>query len=425
MNYSLKRKDINIAFFSIKNRFIDKCIIDKENTELLPLPLKRLVKAGYKEEFVEIETDDYYLLNEEGCTLVDNWLSEREIPVNRFNYDMYIKKGSNPRKWLLENNGYSFNDCYWFESENEDLQWDCIKERFASLDFFYTVKDNNRIYKGQNSTLGGQLEKFWYKTHDDVMLCKKIDMQYDILAAREIIASLVYEKQQYGNFCKYNFVYNKNGDIIGCTCKAFTNENVELISSYDLLEEYNMTQTDDVWERIIELAANYGLDKKQTSDYLDMQTLVDYLITNRDRHERNIGFLRDANTLKLFHPAPIFDNGSSKSKEGEYPESLTNTTVNGLYTTELEHLQHVKNFDLLDLSKIPSRNEIEAIFNKCRGLTPIRKNFLLDMYEEKKDFLIHLQEQYRLGTDMCAYIEKCKECTKEVSEDIFDNLFNM
>ncbi len=162
MIYTLKRKDVNIAIFDIKNNNVDKCVIDKENVELLPLPLKRLVKEGYKEEFVDKE-EEYYLLNEDGCYLFDIWLSEREIPVNRFNYNSYIMKGYTPRKWLLENNGYSFNDCYWFESEDENLHWDDIKEKFNSLDSFYTVKESNQIYKGHNSTLGGQLEKFWYK----------------------------------------------------------------------------------------------------------------------------------------------------------------------------------------------------------------------------------------------------------------------
>lgn len=413
MNYTLKRKDVNIAVFSTQGQSIVNCIIDKMYEDFLPLPLKRLVKPGYKEEFVSAETDEYYEINEEGCFLIDEWFSNREIPVNRYNYSAYIKKGSNPRKWLFENNGYSFNDCYYIESEQEELSWNDIQNKLNSLDVYFSVKKDGHFYKGQNATLGGQLEKFWYKKDNEVMLCKKIDMQYDILIIREIIASLIYKKQNYENFCDYHFVYNRDGGIIGCSCKSFTNENTELITAYDLLAEYNMTQVDDVWEKIIELSVKYGANEQEISNYLDVQTLVDYLITNRDRHQNNIGFLRDVDTLEIIGPAPIYDNGSSKYMEGTYPEKVAYTTTNGLYLTELECLKHVHNFDILDISKLPSKEEIEKLLSLSKGLTIERKEYLLNMYTEKKTFLCHLQQQYQSGIDMQSYLEKYRQNENE------------
>lgn len=52
MNYTLKHKNRNIAIFSIQTKSVDQCIINKHTMSELPLPLKRLVKEGYKEEFV-------------------------------------------------------------------------------------------------------------------------------------------------------------------------------------------------------------------------------------------------------------------------------------------------------------------------------------------------------------------------------------
>jgi len=410
MLYTLKHKDINLAVFETLHKDITSCIINTQYLDSLPLPLKRLIKPGYDIEFIESKSEDnnYIILNEDGCILFDGWLSDREIPINRYNYDSYIQKDYSPRKWLLENNGYSFNDCYWIESEKENLTWKDIQDKFKSLDEFYTVKDNNHIYKGHNSTLGGQLEKFWYKKDQDIMLCKKIDMQYDILIAREIIASLIYRKQGYNNFCNYDFVYDKTNNIIGCICQCFTNENIEFVSAYDLLEEYNMTQLDNIWDKIVELASHYGLSKQETHNYLDIQTIVDFLISNRDRHQGNIGFLRNSETLKFISPAPIFDNGSSKTKEGEYPENLVETTVNGLYNTEFECLSHVKNFSLINIDKLPTKEEVQNIFNQCRGLTLNRKEFLLTMYEEKKSFLRELQQKRLIGQDLIQYLTDYK-----------------
>ena len=418
MKYTLKHKDVNIAIFDLKYNNIQQLIIDKEQISKLPLPLKRLVKDGYKDEFVEKETDEYYLINEDGCILFDSWLDDRDIPVTRYNYDAYIKKDDTPRKWLLNNNGFSFNDCYWFENEKEELSWSDIVNRLNDLDIYYSVKDETGHYKKHNTTLGGQLEKFWYKEDDNVMLCKKIDMHYDILIAREIIASLIYEKQGYSNYCKYNFIYDTKGNIAGCSCKCFTDTEKELITAYDLLEEYNMTQLDDVWERIVKLAYNYGLPEFKTKNYLDIQTMVDYIITNRDRHQGNIGFIRDTNTLNILKPAPIYDNGSSKYMEGQYPESFSNTTVNGLYKTEIECLQHVRNFSLLKIDLLPTKEEIKNILNKCRGLTEKRINELLSIYDEKIEFLKYLQYEYDRGENISEVLERCKSCKKQEKDFI-------
>ena len=424
MLYTLKHKDINLAVFEVNKQNIEQWFIDKNYVHLLSLPLKRLVKDGYNEEFVEIETDMYFALNEEGCILFNDWLSDREIPITRDNYQMYIENGKNARQWLFENNGFSFNDCYWFESEQEILYWENIKEKLNNLDTFYNVKTDG-IYKGYNATLGGQLEKYWFKDGNKVRLCKKHSLNLDILSVREIIASTIYRNQEYNNYCHYNFVYHHNGEIAGCACDSFTSKDMELISAYDLLSEYNMTQVDDVWEKIAELAEKYGLPKQVTSNYMDMQAMVDFLISNRDRHERNIAFLRDAETLQIISPAPIFDNGSSAYYEGAKPEGLYNTTVNGLYRTEMECLQHVSNFSLLDIKLLPPREAIEGLYNKCENLSQSRKEFLLDMYESKKELLAELQMQYQLGTNMAEYIAELvrKDQERNQNRDIFDIFF--
>ena len=415
MNYTLKHMDQNLAVFSIKTKSVDQCVILKKMEPFLPLPLKRIIKDGYKEEFVEKETEEYFILNEDGCYLFDNWLSDRQVPINRFNYELYISANSSPREWLLNNNGYSFNDCYWFEKEGEDLYWENIKDRLNSLDVFYMVQDDNHKYKGQNATLGGQLEKFWFKENNKVMLCKKHPVNLDILAAREVFASLIYEKQGFENYCPYKFTYRKNNSVAGVVCECFTNEQTELVTAYDLLEEYNMTQYLKIREKIVELAQNYGMSPLQTQRQLDIETLVDFLITNRDRHENNIAFLRNVNSLQIIGMAPIFDNGSSQYMEGQLPEGLLNTTVNSLYPTELECLEKVTDFMVLDIEKLPTIDEFNSILLKCNNITENRKNNLLSIYQNKVDLIKELQKEYQKGTNVSEYLQKKKdEKTNEI-----------
>lgn len=405
MNYTLKYKDINIAIFSINEKNVTNCIFDKDYISRLPLPLKRLIKEGLKEEFVRDENELFYELNEDGCFLFDEWLSNRGIPINRFNYSQYINKGSTPREWLLKNNGYSFIDSYWIESETENLIWQDIIDKRNTLDTFCFVKNKNNQYKGHSATLGGQLEKFWFKKDNQVYLCKKVEQNDDILAVREYIASIIYKKQEYNNYCEYKLISDKNNRVTGCICKNFIEYGQELISVYDLLEEYNLTQSPNIWNLIIERAYDYGLDKQTVSDYLDIQTLVDFLITNRDRHQNNIAFIRDEQTNFIIKPAPIFDNGSSKYMESKNPESLYETTVNGLYETELECLKQVSNFCLIDISKLPDKEEIRKILDICISLSDTRKEFLINRYQEKVNFIEKLQKEYNKGSNMKYYID--------------------
>ena len=77
MNYTLKHKNRNIAIFSIQTKSVDQCIINKHTISELPLPLKRLVKEGYKEEFVDFETDDYFCLKMDAFYLIIGLLIDK------------------------------------------------------------------------------------------------------------------------------------------------------------------------------------------------------------------------------------------------------------------------------------------------------------------------------------------------------------
>ena len=204
--------------------------------------------------------------------------------------------------------------------------------------------------------------------------------------------------QGYDHYCDYHFIYDSMNEVIGCTCKAFTDANTELVTAFDLLEKDNFTQQANVYELIIQAAVSLGLCEQLVQDYMDIQTMVDYLITNRDRHQGNIGFLRNADTLKLINVAPVYDSGSSKTKEGEFPESVTETTTNGLYPTETECLAHVKNLQLIDLTKLPDVEMVTAIFNKCNYLSEYRREILINLYLNKVKYLHHLQQNSKCFT---------------------------
>ena len=137
--------------------------------------------------------------------------------------------------------------------------------------------------------------------------------------------------------------------------------------------------------RSIRLAVSYGCDRCEVEKHLDTQVLVDYLITNRDRHQGNIGFLRDSDSLNIISVAPVFDSGSAAFLEGELPEGVTGTKVNGLYSTEDECLEHVKSLNRFDLAKLPET--LSAFTNVRFEVSNYRKKKLMDLYRSKVECL--------------------------------------
>lgn len=403
MIYILLHKDIPVCVFELETEVVSG-VINLKTADHLPLPLKRIVH--YQTEFVRYVQDSQLILNEEGCLLVDIWLNNRTIPANRKNRQKYADFPKNALTWMLDNHACSLDDCYWIRSRDEHMTWEEVNlYGYNQVDVLTQEKlaEKTRYRNGANSTLGGELEKYWFceKTDNGVQLniCKKVSPSDDVLIIREMMADIIYESIGYDNYCKYQYVLNSEKQIVGCFCKAFTTEELELITAYDLLEEYNMTQQDDLYSILADLAAKYGVSGRLVHRYLDIQTIVDCLITNRDRHQGNIGFLRNPDTLQIVSIAPVYDSGSSENMEYELPIDTEHTRVNGLYPTEKDCLDHVLDLNCVDLAKLPGCEEIRAELDKSSSLSPMRKDFLVNLYKDKVAALNLMQNKNNFHVD--------------------------
>lgn len=390
MVYLLLHKDIPLIIFRYETEVVE-AMIRKNSIDHLPLPLKRITHN--KSEFIADENPDF-VLNVDGCALFDFWLNDRTIPLDREQAKERYTSGKSAIAWMFANHSTSLDDCYWTKELDENTRWEDIKlYNSESIDVLQLEKicDKERKYSGINSTLGGSLEKYWFQEKKadtmELRLCKRVDPQNDILCIREILANIICEAMGYTKYIKYDYVFNRDNEIVGCHCAAFTTEAMELVTAYDLLEEYNCTQNDDVYEKIVELAEAYGLPANETRTHLDFQMLLDYLITNRDRHQNNIGFLRDSDSLQFIAVAPIYDSGSSATMEYEKPLSASMTKINGLYHTEMECLEHIQDKRQFNLSQLPQAEKIWAEIDKSKGLSEDRKQFLKDLYLKKLDWL--------------------------------------
>ena len=400
--YLLMHKDIVTAKFKATNTGeIAELSLVRDNLMHLPLPVQKIINIPeiYIEDYAAYKSQDILTVNEEGIGLFEVWIGDRTVPPYRENKRLYIPKDITAFEYMLSNHSYSFTDCYWTKKVTESLNWEAVKwinnKKLDTLSLIESNRKQGELYSEINSTLAGQLEKYWYCTvnkNAKHLMLAKITLNNQILTIREIIASRIYEKQVYKNHCKYSYIHNKEGKIIGCKCKAFTSDQDELITAYDLLKAEGITQFKDVYNNIVYRAEVYGADVDKVRKQLDIQTIVDYLITNRDRHQNNIGFIRDPDTLQIKYMAPIFDSGSSICLEGERPESVEHTTTHNLCDTELECLKQVKDINAINLNRLPKDEWILNELSKAEDLSEYRVKRMFNLYKDKVEYIRYLQK---------------------------------
>lgn len=411
--YFLMHKNRILGAFSLDGIEVSRLVLNKQRLDYLPLPIKVVLHCN--DEYFVSQSKDSYTLNENGCLLFENWLNNRTIPADRVEFERYYSKSKNSLAMVLEMYAVSFTDCYWVKSVDTNLDWNTVKlYGNSSIDSLEVVEQHrlqNKQYSKVNYTLGGRLEKYWFFKDNSIMLAKHTSLANEILNIREVIASKIYEKQGTLSSAKYSYIYNRNHELVGCKCNVLTSESKELITAYDLLSEYNLAvKGRNSINDLLYCLKNYNAPAFVFNLMIQM-FLVDYLITNRDRHLNNIAFIRNSESLNIIDIA-IFDNGSSEQMEGVVPEGSLSTTINGIEDTEFKVLCSIPRnyFNCLDLSLLPTNQWIKEQIYKAENLSAFRKNFLYALYKEKKKILRGLQKSnisvesyFRTLTDFNKY----------------------
>lgn len=409
-NRKLGAFSLDISNFGIE---VSGFVLNKQYLNYLPLPIKLVLhcNGGY----FECQSQNSFTLNENGCLLFEIWLSSRTIPADRVEFERYYSKSKNSLAMTLEMYAVSFTDCYWVQPVDAKLDWNTVKlYGNSNTDRFEVIEQRrlqNKQYSKVNFTLGGRLEKYWFIKDDNVMLAKRTSLANEILNIREVIASKIYEKQGTLSSAKYSYIYNRNHELVGCKCNVLTSESRELITAYDLLSEYNLAiKGRNSISDLLCCLKNYNAPVF-TFNLMIQMFLVDYLITNRDRHLNNIAFIRDSESLNIVDIA-IFDNGSSEQMEGVVPEGSLYTTINGIEDTEFKVLCSIPRnyFNCLDLLLLPTNQWVKEQIYKAENLSAFRKEFLYALYKEKKKILRGLQKNnisvesyFRTLTDFNKY----------------------
>lgn len=338
------------------------------------------------------------------------WWAMRAVPSTRKTMEDVVRAAGciNNEEYLAKNLALSVTDAYWISPVNSDLTWKDVNTSVLSLYNDGKMPYHNATSYDRNAALSGQMDKYWDLSDTPPILVKNAPLYYGQQAVNELFATILHEKQNAGvDFVRYTINDNVEKGCKESRCKAFTTYELEFISAYEILHLIPKRNSSSLYDTYIEICSKNGIPKKMMQDYMDYQTLTDFVITNTDEHLNNFGILRDVNTLKFVKPAPIYDSGNSmfyKVSANAIPpkryELLRNEIVS-FHNSEEKMLKHVKNRSIVDTSFLPSRDEVTELYI-ANGITEQKAEYIASCYEKKANMLNDFQN----GLTISMYHEK-------------------
>ena len=342
---------------------------------------------------------------------IQKWWEMRAVPASRATMQQVINNANclNTEVYLAKNLGLSMTDTYWIKPSGIDLSFDNVK--FANLAAYShgKIPYHNATSYDPNASLGGQMEKYWDLMHKTPILVKESYKYYGQQSINEVFASIVHSRQPSNvEFVRYTAEMTEDRGV-QCKCPAFTSENIELLSAYEMVESRKIQNSQALYDEYINICVENGIDYNQIQEFMDYQTMTDFLITNTDEHLLNFGVLRDPNTMKLIGPAPIFDSGNSMfysdGRKTPYTRAgILDIPITSFYKREEKLLGKVKNKNVVDLNSIPSAGEVKELYANA-GIPEEKADVISKNYDTKAKML----SEFQIGKTISLYKEKQAE----------------
>ncbi|MBR1523581.1 MAG: hypothetical protein IJ641_03895 [Lachnospiraceae bacterium] len=335
------------------------------------------------------------------------WWIQRAVPGSRRMMESVIRKAGclTSYEYLAKNLALSMTDCYWLCPIDEDLHWKDVSLHKQAEYNEGKLPYHNATSYDPNATLGGQMEKYWDLNEHPPMLVKTASTHFGQQAVNEAMASMIHKRQD-NNIPFVQYGLRKSADQnIQSGCHAFTNENVEFVPAYEIVESAKKAGSVSGYDFYISTCTAAGIDWMQ--EYMDYLTLSDFVITNTDEHLLNFGVLRDSDSGRLTGPAPIFDSGNSMlyaDDDRTVPPTraeLLSIEITGFHRSEERMLSHVKNKDILRVDLLPDKSEVMDFYTRW-GIPETKARVISETYDLKCQML----DEFQHGKKISLYHEK-------------------
>lgn len=296
---------------------LDESRYDIINENLLPWTTKgRWRKVPeVKEGATKYELTQILIASRKNSELFLSFLASRVLPITRENakkvYNLLgfeqLQDEYSKAKIAIVCRAVSLQDNYWIKSDSDPVTWDKVNLRTNSLsDVVAQVSLNGSslsltgIPSTPEITGQGAYAKAWFRENDKLILHKRGSNSPAESRIEAMVSNLL-------DNCNVNHLHYGLRDEYGtttCVCECMTTEDISILPGMDFTTYCNV----------------HGLDAYREALRIDADSvykmwIVDYLISNRDRHGLNWGFFYNCNTMEILGCHPLYDHNNAFDTE--------------------------------------------------------------------------------------------------------------
>jgi len=243
---------------------------------------------------------------------IEHYAAARVLPITRANakkiYALFgyeqLQTDEAKAKIAYICKAVSLEDNYWFKTEKDPTLWTDINLRSNSLSEIVaqvSLKGSSLSLQGEIHTPElnghGAYAKAWRREDGDLYLHKVGANGSELESRIEVAVSKILDR------CNVDHVRYEDSTAYGvytCRCKCMTTEEKSILSGMDFISYCNVNGKDPKKEIM-------AIDP----DSIYKMWIVDYLISNRDRHGMNWGFYYDADSMEILGCHPLFDHNNA------------------------------------------------------------------------------------------------------------------
>lgn len=297
------------------------------NNKLLPFQLKGKINNSKEilPNMSKYELTQAIITSQKNYNAVLAFLSSRVLSLTRENakkiYNLFgfeqLQDDLSKAKIAITCRAVSLQDNYWVKLKSDPTKWEDIDLRTNSLSETVaqvSLHGSSLTLQGKVCTpeLNGQgaYAKAWKRENGKLFLLKKgtnkkIDESKIEVCVSKLLDKCNVEHVKYEDAVSsiINERYEEES-IYVCKCECMSTEKLSILPGLDFISYCNTNGMSPDIEM-----------KKIDEESIYKMWIVDYLISNGDRHGMNWGFYYDADTMEILKCHPLYDHNNAFDKD--------------------------------------------------------------------------------------------------------------